>query len=79
MAWNPGIVEMTVVCADPNEAQTYAVLANELRHHFASHYAQPTVLPLPLHLAALLGEYVLPLNTIIKGADDEEFYAEDGR
>jgi hypothetical protein len=78
-AWNPGIVEMTAVCTDPTEAQTYAIVANELRHHFASHYAQPTVLPLPLHLAALLGEYVLPLNPLIKGADDEEFYAEDER
>ena len=61
-AWNAGIGEMTVACANPGDAFLCAVMANELRHHFASHFGSPTILPLPLHLASLLQEYVLPLT-----------------
>ncbi len=73
-AWNAGIGEMTVACADPGEAFMCAVVANELRHHFASHFGSPTILPLPLHLASLLQEYVLPLTkpTRIGGSETVE-------
>jgi len=75
-AWNPGICEMTVSCANPNDALMCAAVTNELRYHFASHFRSPTVYPIPLHLASLLDEYVLPLNKPLKGAgnglDEEE-------
>ncbi len=61
-AWNPGIVEMTVSCADASDAFMSAVVGNELRAQFAPQSAAPTLLPLPLHLASLLDEYVLPLR-----------------
>ena len=63
-AWNPSIVEMTVSCAEPNEALMCATVADELRHAMASHYNHPTVYPIPLHLASLIEEYVLPLEEI---------------
>ena len=65
-AWNAGIGEMTVACANPDDAFKCAAVANELRHHFASHFGSPTILPLPLHLASLLQEYVLPLTKSTK-------------
>jgi hypothetical protein len=61
-AWNPSIVEATVSCANIGDALMSAVVTNELRAQFASHTAAPTILPLPLHLAAQLEEYVLPLR-----------------
>lgn len=61
-AWNPGIVEMVVACTQTDDALMYAVIANELRHTMASHYNSPTVLPIPLHLAQLIEEYILPLE-----------------
>ena len=35
----------------------------------ASHYNHPTVYPIPLHLASLIEEYVLPLEEL--GVNDE--------
>ncbi len=35
----------------------------------ASHYNHPTVYPIPLHLASLIEEYVLPLEEL--GVSDE--------
>jgi|GEM_PF-1178597 len=63
-AWNPGLVEMTISCAQPNETLMCATIANELRHAMASHYNHPTIYPIPLHLASLIEEYVLPLQEI---------------
>ncbi len=77
MAWNPGLVEITVACADPSDALACAIVANELRHHFASHFAHPTVFPFPLHLAVQLGQYILPLEKAISSEDGEDFYPED--
>lgn len=73
-ALNPGICEMTISCSIPEDAQMCAVVTNELRDNFASHFHSPTVYPIPLHLASLLNEYVLPLNKPLKGAkaDPEE-------
>ena len=68
-AWNPSIVEMTVSCAQSDEALMCAAIADELRHSMASHYNHPTVYPIPLHLASLIEEYVLPLEEL--GVNDE--------
>jgi hypothetical protein len=70
-AWNPRIVEITVSCAQPDDAFMCAVVTNELRHHFASHFRSPTVYPLPLHLASLLNEYVLPLSKPLRDTRTE--------
>jgi hypothetical protein len=67
-AWNSGIVEITISCTQSSEALMNATIADELRHAMASHYNHPTVYPLPLHLASLAQEYVLPLEVI--GEDD---------
>jgi hypothetical protein len=63
-AWNPSIVEMTISCAESKEALMCVTVADELRHAMASHYNSPTVYPIPLHLASLTDEYVLPLEGI---------------
>ncbi len=63
-AWNPSIVEMTVSCPSSDEALMCAAIADELRHGMASHFNHPTVYPIPLHLASLIEEYVLPLEEI---------------
>ncbi len=47
---------------NPEDAFMCAAITTELRHHFASQFGSPTILPLPLHLASLLGEYVLSLS-----------------
>jgi hypothetical protein len=41
-----------------------AAIADEQRHSMASHYNHSTVYPIPLHLASLIEEYVLPLEEI---------------
>lgn len=63
-AWNPGIAEMTISGSSSDEALMWAAITNELRHGMASHYSHPTVYPIPLHLASLMEEYVLPLEGI---------------
>jgi hypothetical protein len=67
-AWNPGICEITVSCAQREDALMCAVVTNELRYHFASHFRSPTVYPIPLHLASLLNHYVLPLSKPLRDA-----------
>ncbi|GGT20820.1 hypothetical protein Sdagh_21680 [Streptomyces daghestanicus] len=71
-AWNPGQLEITVLgclsgkaLADsgraddpPDRPAEWATLAHQLRHH--DDYP-PLARPLPLHLARLAGEYVLPV------------------
>ncbi|MFE3148772.1 pPIWI_RE module domain-containing protein [Streptomyces sp. NPDC059218] len=71
-AWNPGQLEMTVlgclsekVLADsgregdlPDRPAEWAALTHQLRYH--DDYP-PLARPLPLHLARLAGEYVLPM------------------
>ena len=66
-AWNPSMVEMTISCARSSEILMCATIANELRHAMASHYNHPTVYPIPLHLAQLIEEYVLPLEEVEGG------------
>ena len=74
-AWNPGICEITISCERPEDALMCAIVTNELRYHCASHFHSPTVYPIPLHLASLLNEYLLPLNKPLRNANtrvDEE-------
>jgi len=61
-AYNPQLVEITVAALQPGDTPwVWAALVHELRR-IAPHYPEATVLPLPLHLARLMGEYVLPLG-----------------
>jgi pPIWI_RE module N-terminal domain/RNaseH domain of pPIWI_RE/MID domain of pPIWI_RE len=62
-AWNHQLVEITVAAIQPGDtAWAWAALAHELRSA-APHHNEMTTLPLPLHLAMLMGEYVIPLVT----------------
>ena len=60
--WNPGLVELTVACIQPNdEIWPWAALTHELRH-LALNYDEALKLPLPLYLAQQIEEYVLLLD-----------------
>ncbi|MBH8567147.1 DUF3962 domain-containing protein [Nostoc sp. CENA67] len=60
--WNPGLVELTVACIQPNDDPIlWAAVTHELRH-LALHYDEPLKLPWPLHLARLMEDYVLLLE-----------------
>ena len=60
--WNPGLVELTIACIQPNdEIFPWAALTHELRH-LALHYDEALKLPLPLHLAKQIEDYVLLLE-----------------
>ena len=59
---NPGLVEVTVACIQPgDDIQPWAFLAHELRH-LALNYDEALKLPLPLHLAKQMEEYVLLID-----------------
>ena len=65
--WNPGLVELTVACIQPgDEAFSWAALTHELRH-LALQFDEPLKLPLPLHLAKQMEEYI----TLIDVEDEE--------
>jgi hypothetical protein len=58
-AWNPGLFELTVAALQPGDTpERWAALVHELRN-VAIQYNDATALPLPLHLAKQIGEYVL--------------------
>ncbi|MFE5585405.1 pPIWI_RE module domain-containing protein [Kitasatospora sp. NPDC056531] len=60
-AWNPGLVELAVLgChqADGDDPEALAMAVHQLRQ--APDHADALSLPLPLHLAGLAQEYVLP-------------------
>lgn len=61
--WNPGLYELTVACLQPNDHTVWpwAAITHELRNA-ALHYDDATALPLPLHLARGMEEYVLRLS-----------------
>jgi len=60
-AWNPALYELTAAALQPGDTPwQWAAVAHELRQ-FASHYDEPTAMPLPLHLAKLVKEY-LPVS-----------------
>ncbi|MCT7954919.1 pPIWI_RE module domain-containing protein [Laspinema palackyanum] len=65
--WNPGLLELTVACIQPDdEAFAWAALTHQLRH-LALQFDEPLKLPLPLHLAMKIEEYV----TLIDVEDEE--------
>ncbi|MDY6803733.1 MAG: DUF3962 domain-containing protein [Cyanobacteriota bacterium] len=58
-SWNPGLFELTVACIQPgDEIFPWAAITHELRH-IALQYDEALKLPLPLHLAKQMEEYVL--------------------
>jgi len=66
-AWNPSLLELaTVALQDGDAPEVFAAITHELRF-LASHFDDATVLPLPLHLADLLEEYVLPMRDAAAG------------
>lgn len=61
-AWNPALIELTVACLQPgDDPHLWATMVHHLRKA-AVHYDEATSLPWPLHLAAQIQEYALPLK-----------------
>ena len=57
--WNPGLIELTVACIQPgDDIWSWAMVAHELRH-IALHHDEPLKLPLTLHLAKVMEDYML--------------------
>jgi hypothetical protein len=76
MVWNHQLVELAVAglqTADDPDGEAWAAMAHDLRWA-APHYREPTVLPWPLHLAQLVGEYIVPVKLIeeIEATENEE-------
>jgi hypothetical protein len=69
-AWNPSLLEIaTIALQDGDSPEVFAALTHELRF-LASHFDDATLLPLPLHLADLIEEYVLPMRDAVTGGGD---------
>ncbi len=80
-AWNPALVEIAVLgChadaawaaegqGSPDDPEALALAVHQLR--MAPDYPAPLSLPLPLHLAGLAQEYVLPMFTETNQGPDE--------
>lgn len=63
------LCEITTACLQAEDVPAdWAELTNNLRNS-ATHYGEATALPLPLHLAKLVKEYVLP---VAEGEEDEQ-------
>ncbi|RBQ20054.1 DUF3893 domain-containing protein [Spongiactinospora rosea] len=74
--WNPGLVEIAVLGChqdDGDDPETLALAVHQLRQ--PPDYPQALALPLPLHLAELGQEYVLP--TLAEEVEDEASAVED--
>ncbi|MGB6301564.1 MAG: RNaseH domain-containing protein, partial [Rivularia sp. (in: cyanobacteria)] len=68
--WNPGLVELIAACIQPNDnLLIWTIITHELRH-LALHHDEPLKLPLPLHLAKLIEEYVLWLSDDLPSEND---------
>ena len=68
--WNPGLYELTVAALQPEDggnAAPWAYLTHDLRKS-CLHFEDATALPLPLHLAKLMEEYILNIEI----QDDDE-------
>ncbi|TLS47331.1 DUF3893 domain-containing protein [Streptomyces montanus] len=75
-AWNPGLVELAVLGCHPDDGDSPEALAlavHQLRQ--APDLPDPLSLPLPLHLAGLAQEYVLPTRG--EGGEDSAKPAAD--
>src|SRR5439155_13740553 len=63
-AFNPQLVENTVGAIQPGDQPwVWAALGHKLRF-VAPHHDEPLTLALPLHLAKLIEEYVLPMRDL---------------
>ncbi|MEV7969262.1 RNaseH domain-containing protein [Sphaerisporangium sp. NPDC088356] len=74
--WNPGLVEIAVLGChqdDGDDPESLALAVHHLRQ--PPDYPQALALPLPLHLAGLGQEYVLP--TLAEEVEDEASAVED--
>lgn len=72
--WNHQLIEVAAVSLQAgDDAESWAALAHDLRWA-ATHYGHATTLPWPLHLAQLIGEYIVPVQMIeeIEAAGDGE-------
>jgi len=71
-SWNPSLVEIVPVVLQPGDHPVeWAAYVHELRRALP-HYTEAAVLPLPLHLAALAAEYVMPVNWQTVLEEEEE-------
>jgi hypothetical protein len=62
--WNHQLIEVAAVSLQPDDdAESWAALAHDLRWA-APHYGHATTLPWPLHLAQLIGEYIVPIQMV---------------
>lgn len=74
--WNPNLLEIAVVGCHPGDVpESIAMAVHQLRQ--APDHLDALRLPLPLHLAALAQEYVLPLGTSEDDLEEDEEAAED--
>ncbi|MEU1995502.1 DUF3962 domain-containing protein [Nocardia gamkensis] len=70
-AWNPTLVEITVAgCHAVDDPEAFALAMHQLRQ--APDYLDALSLPLPLHLAGLAQEYVLPTESEDDATDPDE-------
>jgi hypothetical protein len=75
-AWNPGLVEIAILGChqeDGDDPETLALAVHQLRQ--PPDYPEALSLPLPLHLAGLGQEYVLP--TLAEEIEDDTVGGED--
>jgi len=74
LVWNHQLVELAVAGKQEGDLpDVWAALAHDLRWA-APHTSKTTILPWPLHLTKLIGEYVLPIELIadVEAEDDIE-------
>lgn len=62
--WNHQLIELAVgAIQEGDDAEAWAAIAHDLRWA-APHHSSPTIYPWPLHLAQLIGEYIVPIKMI---------------
>jgi len=79
LVWNHQLIELAVAAIQEGDnVEAWAALTHDLRWA-ASHYSRPTTHPWPLHLAQLIGEYIVPVKMIeeIQNEADPEASADD--
>lgn len=61
-SWNPGIVEVTVAAMQRGDDPARLAFVPHILRAQAVHFDEALALPLPLHLAKLAQEYVIPIG-----------------
>lgn len=61
-SWNPGLFELTVAIQQPGDTPQKLAFVVHLLRQMVIQYEDATALPLPLHLAKQVEEYILLLN-----------------